>query len=79
MSNNRSESELTGQLASMAARAPAHIAARITAAVAEIAASGTGQGLVVGDPAPDFALPNHVGQRVELSRRLKTGPVVLAF
>ena len=79
MSNNRSESELASELASMASRAPAHIAARISAAVDEIAASGTAQGLMVGDRAPDFALPNHLGQRVELSQRLKAGPVVLAF
>src|SRR5260370_42599247 len=34
---------------------------------------------MVGDRAPDFALPNHLGQQVELSQRLKAGPVVLAF
>ncbi len=51
MSNNRPESELAGELASMAARAPAHIAARIAAAVNEITASGTAQGLMVGDRA----------------------------
>lgn len=79
MSNNQPESELARELASMAARAPAHIAARITAAVDEIAASGTAQGLMVGDRAPDFALPNHLGRRVELSQRLVAGPVVLAF
>src|SRR4029077_11019450 len=63
----------------MAARAPAHIAARITAAANEIATSGTAEGLMVGDRAPDFALPNHLGQQVELSQRLEAGPVVLAF
>ena len=40
MSNNRSESKLARELASMAARAPARFAARISAAVDEIAASG---------------------------------------
>jgi peroxiredoxin len=63
----------------MAARAPAHIAARISAAVDEIAASGAAPGLMVGERAPDFDLPNALGQRVELSHRLKSGPVVLAF
>jgi peroxiredoxin len=79
VSNDRPESGLAAELATMAARAPAHIAARIAASVDEIAASGTAPGLMVGDPAPDFALPNHLGQRVELSQRLKAGPVVLAF
>ena len=79
MSNNRSGSELASELTSMAARAPAHVAARINAAINEIAASGEAKGLMVGDRAPDFALPNQLGQRVELSLRLKTGPVVLAF
>lgn len=79
MSNNRSESELTRELASMAARAPEHIAMRISAAVDEIAASGTARGLMVGDRAPNFDLPNALGQRVELSRRLESGPVVLSF
>jgi len=79
VSNNRSESKLAGELASMAARAPAHIAARITAAADEITASGAADGLMVGDRAPDFALPNQLGQRVELSQRLAAGPVVLAF
>ena len=79
MSNSRSESELAGELATMAARTPAYIAARITAAIDEIAASGAAPGLMNGDRAPDFALPNQLGQRVELSRHLKAGPVVLAF
>lgn len=79
MSNNRSESELATELASLAARAPAHIAARISAAIDEIAASGAAPGLMVGDRAPGFALPNQLGQSVELSQRLEAGPVVLAF
>ncbi len=34
---------------------------------------------MLGDRAPDFALPNQLGRRLQLSQRLKTGPVVLAF
>jgi peroxiredoxin len=79
VSNNQSEGELTRELASMAVRAPEHIAARINAAVDEIAASRTAGGLMVGDRAPSFDLPNALGRNVQLSRRLESGPVVLTF
>lgn len=36
-------------------------------------------GLGVGEPAPDFTLPDATGRRVSLSERLKEGPVVLSF
>ena len=35
--------------------------------------------LKVGDPAPDFALPNAIGEEVRLADRLATGAVVLTF
>jgi peroxiredoxin len=37
------------------------------------------KGLVVGDKAPDFTLPNATGNQVSLSELLKKGPVVLKF
>ncbi len=33
----------------------------------------------VGDPAPDFTLPDTEGRPVTLSKLLQTGPVILAF
>lgn len=37
------------------------------------------QSLQVGDKAPNFALPNAVGETVQLQDLLKAGPVVIAF
>jgi peroxiredoxin len=37
------------------------------------------KGLVVGDKAPDFTLPNATGNQFSLSELLKKGPVVLKF
>jgi len=36
-------------------------------------------GLIVGERAPDFTLPNQRGEMVTLSDRLSRGPVVLNF
>jgi peroxiredoxin Q/BCP len=35
--------------------------------------------LSIGQPAPDFELPNHAGETVRLSELLARGPVVVAF
>jgi peroxiredoxin Q/BCP len=35
--------------------------------------------LKVGDPAPDFTLPDTEGKPVTLSKLLAKGPVILAF
>ena len=63
------------QLEQVDAQVPDPIAARITAAVAEIDATG----LAIGDRAPDFDLPNAFGKPVSLRERLSAGPVVLVF
>jgi peroxiredoxin len=39
----------------------------------------TRNGLQVGDRAPDFELPNAVGERIKLSDRLQQGAVILTF
>jgi peroxiredoxin len=70
---------LSHELAEMAARAPAAVAARLASGLAEIAASGVAPGLQIGDRAPNFTLPDALGQRVELFHRLESGPVVLTF
>lgn len=50
------------------------------AATEELAARGIAERAVgEGDLAPDFALPNAVGDSVRLSERLEDGPVVLSF
>ncbi|MGH7763892.1 MAG: redoxin domain-containing protein, partial [Candidatus Dormibacteraceae bacterium] len=79
MSSTKTDRKLTRELAEMAARASAPVAARLTSAFDEIARSGDAFGLAVGECAPEFVLPNAVGQRVDLEQRLGLGPVVLAF
>jgi len=43
-----------------------------------VKASGAA-GLLIGERAPDFVLPNQRGEMVRLSDRLSGGPVVLSF
>ncbi len=48
--------------------------------VEELRASGiTARVAKVGQPAPDFTLPNAAGQEVSLKALLARGPVVLSF
>ena len=79
MSSTQTPNQLARQLAEIAARAPAPIAARISTANDEVTTSGVAPGLWVGDRAPAFILPNAVGSAVELAQRLELGPVVLSF
>ncbi|PCJ57380.1 MAG: alkyl hydroperoxide reductase [Planctomycetota bacterium] len=37
------------------------------------------KGMLVGDKAPDFNLPNALGKTISLSQCLKSGPVILKF
>ena len=71
--------ELTRQLAGYAAQIPAPVAGRLSAAFAELAASGAAPGLAVGEQAPLFSLPDATGETVSLAARLAAGPVVLSF
>lgn len=61
------------------AQIPEPIATRITAAIAEIDASGAVTGIAVGERAPEFGLPDATGRTVHLRERLSAGPVVLVF
>jgi peroxiredoxin len=70
---------LQRQLEQIDAQIPEPVAERISAAIAEVEASGAAPGLAVGDQAPDFTLPDAVGRAVSLRDRLVAGPVVLVF
>jgi peroxiredoxin len=79
MSDTQTHRQLSHELAEMAGRSPAAIADRLAPGLDEISASGVAPGLQIGDRAPNFTLPNALGQSVELSHRLESGPVVLTF
>ncbi|MGD6794851.1 peroxiredoxin-like family protein [Metabacillus indicus] len=60
-------------------KAPAEKQELMNRATEELRASGTAQGLKVGEKAPDFTLPDATGKKVTLSEELKNGPVILTF
>ena len=70
---------LRPQLEQINAQIPEPIAGRITAAIAEVEASGAATGLAVGDRAPEFSLPDARGRAVSLRQRLSAAPVILVF
>jgi peroxiredoxin len=67
------------ELEEMTASIPEAIGTRIDVGVAEIDASGVASGLAVGDHAPNFTLPDALGQPVTLADLLSQGPVVATF
>lgn len=71
--------DLRRQLEQINARVPGPVAERIATAVRQVEATGAALGLAVGDPAPEFALPNAECRPVSLRERLASGPVVLVF
>lgn len=70
---------LQAQLDEISAQVPAPAGHRIDAAITEIDMSGIARGLQIGDRAPDFTLPDHLGRAVALRHRLTAGAVVLVF
>ncbi|MGD0081968.1 MAG: peroxiredoxin-like family protein [Acidimicrobiales bacterium] len=70
---------LKPQLDEITAHIPDAISSRIEAGVAEVDASGVAPGLAVGDHAPNFTLPDALGQLVPLADLLAQGPVVVVF
>jgi peroxiredoxin len=70
---------LAEQLAEQASAAPPEVIESIKAAQAQVEESGMAAGLAVGEPAPDFTLPDATGRHVKLSKRLQEGPVVISF
>jgi peroxiredoxin len=51
----------------------------VAAMVEDLRVSGRVPGVEIGEVAPEFRLPNAVGDRVALSDRLAAGPVVVVF
>jgi hypothetical protein len=61
-------------------RIPSEAQAVMQRSIDDLRASGIMSGIVhVGQPAPDFTLPNGRGQPVALGDMLARGPVVLSF
>lgn len=58
---------------------PDDIQQKMKRAIEELEQSEDGNGLSVGDQAPNFTLPDAKGGTVELYEQLKQGPVVLTF
>lgn len=59
---------------------PAELLADLVRPVEQLIASGAaGQALQEGEQAPDFTLPDALGNAVTLSHLLKQGPVVISF
>ena len=58
---------------------PQDVSDLITRELATVERAGSAPGLVVGDHAPDFELPDATGRPVRLSLLLRDGPVVLSF
>jgi peroxiredoxin len=74
-----STSELTRQLEEFSGNIPAPVAEQIAASMGEVDSSGVAPGLAVGEAAPNFTLPNALGESVSLADALAKGPVVLTF
>ena len=72
--------QLAQQQANTHGKLPGAIREAMSTATATLAASGlVDSAISEGDRAPDFSLPNAVGQSLRLSEVLARGPVVLSF
>lgn len=70
---------LQEQLDQVSAAIPEPVGSRIESGAREIEASGVAPGLVVGDRAPGFTLPDALGRPVSLADLLADGPAVVTF
>lgn len=74
-----SPSSLDAALAELRDSAPAEVAAVLDRGIDEVRQSRVAPGLQIGEHAPDFTLPDQLGREIQLSDRLRRGPVVLVF
>lgn len=77
-------SNLTKQLAEVQQNAKQNIPAEIYKTMIDetdkLKATGIeGKAIQNGEPAPDFTLPNHLGDNVNLGALLQEGPLVVSF
>ena len=71
---------LAARRAASAERTPREVREKTERAAAELKSSGVSeQSVSTGAKAPDFALPNAVGDTVRLSELRAKGPVVISF
>ncbi len=74
------QAKLDAMKAAFEKQAPPDMVAALSEGVRDVAASGVLQtALKVGDKAPDFELPDAVGNKVKLSNLLADGPVILTW
>jgi AhpC/TSA family protein len=74
------QEQLDGLRAKSQARIPPEAQIVMRRSIEEVRASGILSRVPkVGDPAPDFTLPNAAGQSVSLAGLLAKGPVVVSF
>ncbi len=79
-SNINLQAQLEQRQAEFAKMAPAELIAAANNSVDELAASGiVEQAIGQGDKAPDFVLPDALGNEVTLYEQLKNGPVILTW
>jgi peroxiredoxin len=72
--------ELADRAALSAKSRPVETNAAFDAGIAAIAAAGIADHAVaVGDPAPDFVLPDTVGRSIALADLVRTGPTIVTF
>lgn len=71
--------QLKEQVEGFKGRAPKEVQEIMARATKELETSDVAKGLKEGDVAPDFTLPNAVGENVTLYQQLEKGPVIVTF
>lgn len=72
--------ELTSRAATAAQSRPVEVSAAFDAGIAAVEAAGIAEhAVMVGDPAPDFTLPDTTGRPVALADLVRTGPTIITF
>ncbi|QPC47493.1 peroxiredoxin-like family protein [Mangrovibacillus cuniculi] len=71
--------QLKEQVEGFKGRAPKEVQDIMARATKELETSDVAKGLKEGEVAPDFTLPNAVGENVTLYQQLEKGPVIVTF